>query len=196
MISYSKQVVMKQRKIKKILNNRFVFSNGFTLLELMIVLAIAGVIAAIAGPSFQSVIVSSSIDTHRDALAAGIKKARAEALYRNSTAVICASTDQNSCSGGSDWDKGWIIFSDANTNASYDAGTDTLVDVFYPNNKIRVGVDDSSSGTITFNQNGLLQPAGALMIGLCDKDTSSTIPGKPVEINTTGGIRFQGDPGC
>lgn len=187
---------MKLKRINKTPNIPTVFSYGFTLLELVVVLAIAGIIAALAGPSFNSAMVSSSISNHRDALAAGIKKARAEALYSNTTAIICASTDQSSCAADSDWDKGWIVFADVNTNGDYDAGTDTLIDVYYSNDRVRVGADDSTSGTIVFNANGLLQPAGAIMIGICDKNTSSSISGKPIEINTTGGLRFQGDPGC
>ena len=55
---------------------------GFTLLELMAVMAIVAILASIAIPSMQSLIDSSKISAHREALAGAVKLARSEAVTR------------------------------------------------------------------------------------------------------------------
>ena len=157
--------------------NRYWFASsrlrlaGFTLLELMVVLAIVGIMVAVAGPSFQSTIQNSNIASARDSLANGVKMARGEALYKKTTAVICASTDQATCSGGSDWEQGWIIFTDVSANGVYDAAEDTLVDVNYGFNGIVVGAD-GSGGQFAFDANGIRVGAGQWSVSVCDETTA------------------------
>lgn len=168
---------------------------GFTLLELLIVLGIAGILAAIAGPGFQTMIKSSSVISGRDALASAIKGARGQAIFDKANVTICASDNQASCSGTADWSDGWIIFSDINGNATLDAGTDTLIDVNYGNDDLRVGTD-GSGGTLTFTASGIKTPVGAVIIGICDEDTSSSIEGHAMSISSVGSLRYEGNPGC
>jgi len=82
-----------------------------------IVLAIVGILVAFAAPSLQNTMRSASIASARDTLAGAIKMARGEAIYRKIPATVCASTDQASCAGGSNWEQGWIIFADEDSDA-------------------------------------------------------------------------------
>src|SRR5690606_23138211 len=50
-----------------------VISSGFTLLELMVVIAIAGILAAIAAPSFQELILRNSVAAQAGQLAKGLR---------------------------------------------------------------------------------------------------------------------------
>lgn len=170
-------------------------STGFTLLELLIVLAIAGILAAVAGPGFQTMIKSGAIASGRDALAGAIKGARGQAIFDKTSVTICASDNQASCSGAADWSDGWIIFSDIDGDGTLDAGTDTLIDVNYGNDNLRVGTD-GSGGTLTFNANGIKSPVGAVVIGICDEDTGSTLDGQAISISSVGSLRYEGNPGC
>jgi len=165
--------------------------SGFTLLELMIVLAIVGIMVALAGPSFQSSIQNSNIASARDALANGVKMTRGEALYTKTPSTLCASTDQSACSGGSDWEQGWIVFSDFDGDGSLDAGDgDSVIDVNYGfnTNAIDVGVD-GSGGAFTFDANGIRTTAGQWTVSFCDKDTGTTC--RSFQVSTVGGIRYQ-----
>ena len=48
--------------------------------------------------------------------------ARDEAIKRNGRAVVCKSATGSACTTAGGWDQGWIVFHDANNNASYDVG--------------------------------------------------------------------------
>lgn len=78
--------------------------SGFTLLELMITLAIAGIIAMIGIPSFQSLINNSRLTAHANDLLSALNYARSEAVSRNTDIVITKI-------GGaaSEWEGGWTI---------------------------------------------------------------------------------------
>ena len=57
--------------------------NGFTLIELMVIIAVLGVIAAIALPSFQSTIDRRNLVAAANDIFAGLQYARSEAIKRN-----------------------------------------------------------------------------------------------------------------
>ncbi|MBT8148812.1 MAG: prepilin-type N-terminal cleavage/methylation domain-containing protein [Pseudomonadales bacterium] len=171
------------------------FGVGFTLLELIIVLAIAGILAAVAGPGFQSMMRGSAVVSGRDALASAVKMARGEAIYRKTFATLCASSNQATCSGGADWKDGWIVFSDIDGDGQVDGGVDTLIDVNYGDEALRIGTD-GSGGTLTFAPSGMKIPAGAVVIGVCDANAASSVEGHAMSISSVGSIRYEGAAGC
>ena len=92
--------------------------SGFTLLELMVVVAILGIAAAIAVPSFKSTVSRNQLISHAQEVAGIIAYARSEASKAsNGSVTLCTSNDINaetpSCSGENEntWDAGWIVFS-------------------------------------------------------------------------------------
>lgn len=101
---------------------------GFSLAEMMIVIAVIGVLAAIAFPSFTAVVNGGRLSGMTNELVASIQIARSEAIRRNVRAVVCPSANGTSCSGGSDWSAGWMVFFDSNLppNNLADAGEPVL----------------------------------------------------------------------
>lgn len=71
-------------------------SLGFSLVELMIGVAIMAILASIAFPSFQSMIKNSQIRNAAESVTNGIQKARAEAVSRNTNVAFTLET-------GSSW---------------------------------------------------------------------------------------------
>jgi type IV fimbrial biogenesis protein FimT len=65
---------------------------GFTLVELMVTIAIAAILLMIAVPSFQHLILSNRLTTSANALADAINLARTDAIKLNSTTQFCGST--------------------------------------------------------------------------------------------------------
>ena len=96
---------------------------GFTLIELVVTLAVAAVLASLAAPSVRDFIVRSSMTNLGNEFSASILKARNEAVNRNTCVTMCMSSNASAASpscttSGTDWQVGWIVF----LNPSCDAG--------------------------------------------------------------------------
>lgn len=98
--------------------------SGVTLVELMVTIAVAAIIAAIAVPSFQSTIRSNRAATTANELLASLMLARSEAIRNGSSAGICPSANGTTCSN--DWSAGWLVWSDTDGNGNLD-GTETVI---------------------------------------------------------------------
>lgn len=96
--------------------------NGFTLVELLISLVVVTVLLAMGVPSFKEFVKNNRLSAQSNGLISALQLARSEAVKRGADTVICASSDQATCTGSADWDKGWIVFSDLNLNGSPDPG--------------------------------------------------------------------------
>jgi len=133
---------------------------GFTLLELMITVAIAAILLAVAIPSFQLTMARAQLTTKTNDFLAGLTNARNEAIKNNTRAVMCASTDGATCTGGT-WTGGWIVFVDTDRDGVLDAG-ETITNVHPAVNAIPavhgLTIEGSAnvSNTITFSSDGLL----------------------------------------
>lgn len=88
---------------------------GFTIFELMITVAVAGVILTIGVPSFLSVIETNRAVTHTNELITSLNLARSEAVRRGAPILVCSSTDNATCSGNTDWSTGWIVLTQTAT---------------------------------------------------------------------------------
>ena len=88
--------------------------SGFTVLELMIVVTIVAVLAAIGLPSFRDSIRSNRLATASNEMIATVAFARSESIKNNLGAAICPSPDGESCSGT--WAGGWLVWSDLNAD--------------------------------------------------------------------------------
>jgi type IV fimbrial biogenesis protein FimT len=113
---------------------RFHKRSGFSLIELMVVVAILGTLASLAGPSFSESIKSYRIAAVRDDLIASIQLARTEAVRRG-VAVSLRRTETCAPATTVDWNCGWEIFVDRNGNGTRNANAadaaldDTLLQV-------------------------------------------------------------------
>lgn len=97
---------------------------GMTLIELMITLAIAGILIASAAPSMREFIQNNRSAAQINELQATLNLGRSEAIKRNSSVTICRSSDGGSCAGN--WQDGWIVFTDADSDGVVDAGDEVL----------------------------------------------------------------------
>lgn len=99
---------------------------GFTVLELMVSLAVLGILLAIAIPSYATLITSTRVSAQHNALAGDLALTRSEAVKRNRQVIICLSPDGAACGTGNAWDQGWMIFVDLDRDQARDPGEPVL----------------------------------------------------------------------
>ena len=79
-------------------------ANGFSLIELMIVVALVAIMAGLAAPSFRSFISGQRVKTAASDVATAAVFARSEAIKRNANVTITPVT-----SGAGGWKDGWSV---------------------------------------------------------------------------------------
>lgn len=82
---------------------------GLTLIELMVTLAVAGIIIAVAVPNFRAMVQSNRASGHTNDFVVAVSYARSEALRRGGNIRLCSSSDQQTCTGERDWAVGWVV---------------------------------------------------------------------------------------
>lgn len=137
--------------------------SGFTLVELMITISIAAILMTVGVPSYKYVTNANRIASEVNGLLGDMQYARAEAIKEGLPVTVCVSTNGTSCTSQTDWKNGWIVFSDANGNATVDGG-DTIqrvqktfasTDTFQATNTV-AAVTFNREGFAVGNANGAL----------------------------------------
>lgn len=171
---------------------------GFTLIELMVTVALAAIILTLAVPSFVGTIRDNRLVTQVNEMVSALNVTRSEAIKRGMQVTMCRSLDGTNCntaacdttSGNNCWEKGWVIFADANANGTLDSG-ETLISVhgaFTSGATIRSATNFTdwiaylSTGTSKGNGNNANG-----MFNVCD--SRGVDKAKFIIINSTGRIR-------
>lgn len=84
---------------------------GFTLIELMVTVAIVATLTMVAAPSFNEAILSNKLASFANNFVASAQLARSEAIKRNATVTLCRSADATTCAATGGWQQGWIVMS-------------------------------------------------------------------------------------
>lgn len=152
--------------------------NGFTLLELLVTIAVLGILMALALPSFRQMTNANRLAAASNEWIAIVQVARVEAVRRNARVVICPSTTGTSCSG-TDWNR-VIAFLDADRNGVVGGATEPVLRESVINPLVRVSVSPAISGAtpanqITMRADGLAHPGSSrnlleAKIGVCVPD--------------------------
>ena len=165
---------------------------GFSMIELVITIAIAAILLTLAIPSFTSFLNSNRVSGQANELLATFQTARLESIRRGARVVVCGSSNANaatpSCSGTAAWG-GWISFVDTDSDEVFDTG-ETLLQA-----NLLSGVTATASSNIgalvTFRSDGLARSStGTLLQGrvvLCIATTTPLLNARDVEFATGGG---------
>lgn len=100
-------------------------SDGFTLMEAMIVLAVASLLLCIAVPACASLLARSRAAAARAALLSSMTQAIRHAAVAGTEVVLCPAKGQD-CRNSWDWSGGWIAYADIDGDRRHDPGETLL----------------------------------------------------------------------
>ena len=121
-----------------------------TLIEVLITVAIAGIILAWGLPNLANYVRTSRVVSASNELVAALTAARTFAIARSVSTVICASSNGTSCAGvATAWSNGWLVFEDCDGDNSLDTSAVTCADGSRPETLIKANQYLSAGTTIT-----------------------------------------------
>jgi type IV fimbrial biogenesis protein FimT len=176
--------------------------SAFTLMELLVVLSIAGLILALTIPNLQSFMKNNKMTGVANDLLTSLTLARNEAIKLQAPVAVCASanpkTANPACVTGT-FSSGWIVWIDANNNGLHDNGETVISahDALDP--VISSGADNAY--LVSYAATGFAQPSAGgrvatTQVAMCDDRHNVNTMGsnqlsaaRAVTINTTGRAR-------
>ena len=139
---------------------------GFSLIEVMIALAIFGLLLGLGMPAYRDWIASRQLANHAEYLAETLNQARSEAVKRSTRVNVCKSVDGKQCANAGTWSAGWIMFADDNLDGRIEAVESVIRHDGPPGNGITIAANhplDNYVSYTTFGYARLLN--GALQMG-------------------------------
>lgn len=103
---------------------------GFTLIEILVVISMMALLAALAAPSFNQAILSNKLTSYSNTFMASAQIARSEAIKRNVQVTLCRSADGATCATSGTWQQGWIVmckYNSATPGVCVSGGSETLL---------------------------------------------------------------------
>ena len=94
-------------------------SRGFTLIELMIAVGLTALLLSMAVPALNTFTNNARQTSAINDFVSSMHIARSTAVTTNFRVTVCASANGNSC-GAVDWDQGWIVFMDRDSDQVVD----------------------------------------------------------------------------
>lgn len=137
---------------------------GVTLIELLTVITIVAVLAAVGVPSFQETIVRNRMVAQSNEFLSALNFTRSEAIKRGHSVTMCRSTNATSCANTGGWESGWLTFSDPNGNGTMDTGEASIR--VWPALSAGFTLKGNTSvvGTIRYDARGMAQNTGFLLM--------------------------------
>jgi len=173
-------------------------ARGFNLVELTVTLCVAGVLVAIAIPSFREVGINTAISENSNDLVTALNTARAEAVKRGVRVAVINT-------GG--WSGGWNVQADGDHDNAFGAPpTDPIIDMHgaFTNGYTVTGAASGggNNGQVVFNSSGaLVGPTTSFDFNICRPD-HDPLKSRRVTVSGSGAASVKSDvtgspaPGC
>ncbi len=145
------------------------FARGFTLVEMLVVITIVLVLAALAGPAFRELIASQRVQAAAMDLFTGLVRARSEAIKKNADVTIASK------SGSTNWAGGWSVAADGTDLEKHSAVSGVTV--------------TGSASSITYRSSGRIGGASPTFVFTASGTTAARcvrvgLSGQPVVVKS------------
>lgn len=159
---------------------------GFTLIELMVTIAVMAILLGIAVPSFTNAVLGSKLGSYANNFVASVNMARSEAIKRNIRVTLCATADGSSCAASGGWDQGWIVKCQTTNNTTCDAAGPNWI-VIHRQQVMASGLKmtaESDVRSITFEPTGVGVTPATLTV--CRATPSAGSQERVIRVTATG----------
>ena len=141
-------------------------TRGFTVVELLVSLAIAGILALVGMPAYQHWLGQSQLNNQAQFMAGAFNEARSEAIRRNLRVTLCKTRDGRTCDDDARWEQGWIMFVDQNQNGDLDEDEPVLRTEGPAQARVSVHGNQPVANYVSFTSLGYARMlSGALQMG-------------------------------
>lgn len=160
---------------------------GFTVIEMMIAIAVLAVILTTAVPAMGDFMAQQRLTAGANHLVGHLQFARGQAISRNTLVAACPSNDGATCTGGNRWDDGWIVYLDPEKVGQPDSPDDVL--------RVVQGLEDLTADSggryrVRFKPSGMAYGTN-LTIQLCALDNPEAA--RAVIVSNPGRVRATRD---
>lgn len=164
---------------------------GYTLIELMVTISVAGIVMGLAIPSFSGTVRSNRLTTHANDWVSSLNYARSEAIKRSAPVSV-----RRKGTTSQQWEAGWDIFVDREANGALDDnGNSTLCeatedcllktyDALSTGYTLRTGNSDYKDYA-AYLAGGLSKHRVSEVFRLCD-NTQDTSSSRTISVNAVG----------
>jgi len=174
--------------------------HGFTLIELIVTMAVVSIILVTGIPALNQMTNKNRLVTQINDISGSLAVARSESIKRGESITLCGSTDGSTCNT-SNWEAGWIVFSDADNNAVLNSATETMIKIVAPfsgGSTLRLSDSDSTS-VMRYKSDGSLRDLNADAtrtdkgtFTLCEQ-AATTTTAKAINVNPLGRVSLAED---
>lgn len=138
---------------------------GFSIIELMVTLAVMAVLSILAAPMIGTTLEKNNVSSATNALLASISYARAEAVSRGTYVSMCPTADGKTCATSTAYDTGWLIYtysSSPATRVAYDSTKPNNLLLRYVTARSGVSIQAKDTNILTFGPQGEMKPNNTL----------------------------------
>jgi type IV fimbrial biogenesis protein FimT len=158
--------------------------NGFTLLELMVTLAVAAILLSVGVPSFRGMMLDNRLVNETNQFVTAVNLARSAAVRYQRNATVCMTTNYSaavpSCGGSNDWSTGWVVWVDKDRDGA--ASASEILAVHEPVAG-SITMTTTAASAFTYDARGF-GTTGSDDVVLCDDRSAET--GRLIKVNNVG----------